>query len=175
MARWRLTNAHYLNCRDTKWEYSEVDRSTGKQVRKQFDVPRYLNPGEPTDWTHRLGRDEGDIYVSDGKNPDPKDIIFVGSPTPDMEPIDEAAKALSASFAERWQHPIESLPGNFTQSLLDKFQTEVAKVQSASTNTPPTGMGELMTAMAELMKQNAALIAMLAPKVESPTAPARRA
>ena len=44
MARWKLMTAHYLNVAGTKWEYQEVSRVTGKQIRMQLPVPMYLDP-----------------------------------------------------------------------------------------------------------------------------------
>lgn len=161
MARWRLINAHYLSIAGTTWEYKEVDRSTGKQIRREFPVPLYLNPGEPSDWNYRIGRDEGEIIVSDGNGAEPRDLIFAGDPTPDMEPLDDAARKISAGFADRWKHPIESLPGSFSQSLLDGMQREIATIQSQTKTPTVEGMSELLGAMTTVMKQNAELLAAL--------------
>lgn len=162
MARWKLIAAHYLNVKGTQWEYKEVNRTTGKQERHLFEVPCHLDPNEPSDWNHRYNKDEGDIIVSDGIQADPKDIIFSGPPTPDMVPLDDNAKRITEEMRPNWRHPIETLPGNYGQALVDQFSNEMAKIQS-TTNKPTevSGMSELLTAMATMMKQNQEMMAML--------------
>ena len=51
--RWKLTEPHYLNVPETTWEQKETDRMTGKQVRKAYPVPLYLNPKEESDWNYQ--------------------------------------------------------------------------------------------------------------------------
>lgn len=130
MARWRLQAAHYLNVPGTEWEYKEVDRNTGKQGRKVYIVPMYLHPENPLDHNH-----PGEIIVAQGKNPNPKDIIFIGEPTPDMEPIDDEAQAITDQCKPKWQHPIDSLPanGDYSASLLSKLERQL---DAASKNQP---------------------------------------
>lgn len=167
MARWKLLQPHYLNIPGTKWEYTETDRGTGRPIRKQFDVPTYLHPDWSTDWNYRLNPDEGEIIVTNKFNPDyPKDYVFLGPPTPDMQPLDDEAKTISASFSDRWVHPIESLPaqGGYSQVLLDGFQREVADAQSKSSEAVAAqaeGMKEILATMAAMMKQNQELISTL--------------
>src|SRR5262245_50428965 len=122
MARWRLTAKHYLRVPGTEWDYKEQSQETGKQVRKVFEVPMYLDPDSPGDWT-----ENGDINVCYAGRGKPRDIVFEGPPTPDMEPLDDEAKEISAAERPKWVHPIESLPGtNYSQSLLDDLQKQVA-------------------------------------------------
>lgn len=174
MARWRLTAPHYLNVPGTQWEYKEVDRTTGKPMRKVFEVPMLLDPNQPSDWNYRYGQDNGEIIVCQGKG-EPADIIFIGEPTPDMMPMDDEAKAISAGFAKKWKHPIETLPGSYSEKVLDDLQKEVADVRS-KTVAPTEGMTELLTAMAAMMKQNQELIGALvaAKSAEEPKATPRR-
>lgn len=112
MARWRLRSAHYLKVPGTEYEHKETDRATGKQAKKVFPVPLYLNPEDQADCNY-----PGEIIVTDKKSHPayPKDIYFVGQPTPEMEPLDEEAEKISASFAKKWEHPIESLPTTMSQ------------------------------------------------------------
>ena len=159
MARWKLMTAHYLNVAGTKWEYQEVSRVTGKQIRMQLPVPMYLDPRDPADYTHKWGRGEegeGEIIVSRGPSSDPKDIIFVGDPTPDMVPLDDEAKAISATFTERWRYKPEGAPGSYSQSLVDQFQSAMA-----DTSTKPAkveGLDELVVAIKEMAKVNQELV-----------------
>lgn len=162
MARWRLTAAHYLRTEGIEWVYNEVDRTTGRPKRRSFQVPQYLNPDDPGDWNYRYNQDAGEIIVCQGTGED-RDIQFFGDPTPDMVPLDDEAKAISASFADKWKHPIDSLSGTYGDRLVEDFQTELAAVQAAQ-NKPAQidGMTELLSAMSEMMKQNQQLIASLA-------------
>lgn len=148
MARWKLMNPHYLNILDpdtgepTKWEYSETDRQTGKARRKAFDVPQLLDPADPS-----MQNREGDLVVcSEGKGI-PGDIVFFGSPTPDMEPMDEEAEAISESFKAKWAHPIETLPANggmneaesaFMKNMMEAFAKQVGAATPAVPNTSVT-------------------------------------
>lgn len=163
MARWKLTAPHYLVVDGVEWEYKEIDRTTGKEVRRRFQVPRLVDPNDPGDWTQKeYGLNglvaDGVVNVSNGNNPGPGDIIFHGDPTPDMIPLDDEARAISDSFAGRWNHPIESLSGTYADGLIDQFQIEMAKLQSTTKPAQIEGMSELLTAMGEMMKQNQALI-----------------
>jgi len=162
MARWRLAAPHYLNVEGTKWEYSEVDRTTGKQKRTQFPVPTLLDPDQPTDWSHVYGKDAGEIIVAQGRTDDPKDIIFVGDPTPDMVPMDDEAKAISAAMAPRWKHPIETLSGTYADAMMKDLSQQMDEVRSQGASAKVEGMTELLTAMAAMMKQNQEMMAILA-------------
>src|SRR5262245_65754009 len=102
MARWKLTSeAHYLNTVGpsiTEWEHKETDQQSGRQGRKVYQVPRYLDPRDPTDFTHK---DDG-IYVCWPGNGQPRDIEVEGPPTPTMEPIDDEGKDISDSDRATW-------------------------------------------------------------------------
>jgi hypothetical protein len=165
MARWKLVAPHYLKVPGTTWEYKENSRTTGKPVRRVFDVPLLVDPREPSDWTQILGRDDGIVVVCFEGKGEAGDITFEGDPTPDMVPMDDEAKAISAKFAGQWKHPIETLNSTYSQVLVDNFQTEIVKLQ-AETNKPAAveGMTELLTAMTVMMKQNQELISILTQK-----------
>lgn len=167
MARWKLTEAAYLNVPGTKWEYTEVDRVSGRPKRTQFEVPRYLNPLDPSDWTVRRNNDDGDIIVCDGHNPGPGDIIFTGGLTTGMLPIDDEAKEISAGYSWRPTQGLddESQAQSYTQLLLNGLIKDMANLQ-ASTKTAPQaeGINELLTAMAGMMKQNQEIIGKLSKK-----------
>lgn len=131
MARWRLLNPHYLAVPGTEWEYEETNRDTGRRNKKRFEVPLFLHPDNPSDQTPP---GSGEIIVAQGEGVGSRDVIFTGEPTPDMEPIDEAAQKISDSLREKWAHPIESLPttGDFSQSLLTVLERQLdAAVQKA--------------------------------------------
>ena len=171
MARWKLMTGHYLNVPGTEWEYNETSRSSGKAQRVRFPVPAYLDPKDPSSWTERWGErsqfndgQDGIVVVCQPGKGNPSDVVFIGDPTPDMVPIDEEAEAISASFKTHWAYKPESSEGNFSQALVDRFQTEMADLRS---NVKPQqveipGLAELAAALSASVKQNEALIARLA-------------
>ena len=172
MARWRLAGPHYLNVEGSTWEYKEVDRTTGKQKRTLFPVPQLLDPDNPGDWNHVRGKDDGEIIVADGRGEvNAKDIIFSGEPTPDMVPLDDDAKAITAKMAPKWKHPIESLTGTYADMMMKDLGEQIQEVRAQGAAAPVEGMTELLTAMKAMMKQNQELIASLAAK---PQVAARR-
>lgn len=108
--RWRLMTPHYLNVPGTEWEHNESDRSTGKAVRKLYTVPLLLDPRNPQDCNR-----DGDCIVAhaiDGARNERSDIIFLGNPTPDMEPVNDEAQVITDSLQAKWAHPIDTLPAN---------------------------------------------------------------
>ena len=169
MARWRLAAKHYLNIPGTEWEYKEIDRTTGRPKNVKFPVPTLLDPDDPSNWNHIIIRNqaggpaEGEITVCKGKGED-YDLPFEGDPTPDMVPLDDEAKAISAKFAGRWKHPIETLSGSYADALLDDLQIEVAEVRAQQSSAKIEGMTELLTAMTQMMQQNQQMLATLTAK-----------
>lgn len=169
MARWKLTAPHYLNVEGTEWEYKEVDRTTGKEVRRRYSVPRLIHPDDPSDWTEKVfglnGQAvDGSVVVSDGNGASGSDIIFSGDPTPDMIPLDDAARAISEGFAGKWKHPIDSLSGTFADGLVDRMQAEMSRLQSQQSAPKIEGLQELLAAIGGMMKQNQEIIGALADK-----------
>lgn len=151
MARWRLIQKHYLNVPGTEWEYRETNAETGKQVRKIFPVPAYLDPDDRSDWNYR---DEGIIVVCDGNGAKPKDIIFVGSPTPDMVPLDDEAEAISAQYADVWKHPIETLGDEgFGGSIVAELGKLLA-TQKPSSPVPDTDLADIKSQIAAMMAEH---------------------
>ena len=136
MARWRLTDRHYLQVPGTEWEYKESDRETGRQARKVYEIPLYLDPKDPADWNYR---GEESIIVSNRFDPAfRRDLVFIGPPTPDMEPLDDEAKEISQGYIDRgaWQHPIDSINMTYSQSVLSDFERQLAQLlQGAAQRT----------------------------------------
>jgi len=132
MARWRLLRPHYLwttrldGSSDNEWAYEETSRDTGRRAVKRFNVPRYFDPESPGD----CNRDGDCIVCHEGKGL-PKDHIFVGAPTLDMEPLDSEADLMSEEVKRTCRHPIDSLPGDFTQSILNDFQRQIDALSKA--------------------------------------------
>lgn len=113
MAKWRLTTPHYLySGTDGEWEYSEQQRATGKALRQRFKVPVYIEAET--------------VVTNDERYAGPGVMFFEGDPTPDMMPLDDEAEKISAGFADKWKHPIDTLPGNFSQSLLTGFEKQLS-------------------------------------------------
>lgn len=158
MARWRLVQAHYLNGRppdleSVEWEYKETDRMTGREKRKRFIVPYYA--------------DADSIVCYEGKG-QPTDIIFSGDPTPDMDPLDDEARAISAKYKDRWINPIEAFDvdrGSYSQNLLENLERQVAEL-SANTPRPVADSGVSKAEFDALKEQIAILTAQLMEKTD---------
>lgn len=167
MARWKLVESHYLQVPigdpNAEWEYSEVDRTTGRQRRKKFSTPRMLNINDPLDWTNKWGNkdnEEGEIIVClEGKG-EPRDIVFIGDPTPGMVPLDDEAREISKSFETRWSYKPETAEVTYSQSLIDKNLEAMAANISKPVEVP--GLSELTAAIAAMAQTNQAILQQLA-------------
>jgi hypothetical protein len=154
MARWKLMKPHYLWATDNEWEYQETSRETGRRATKRYNVPRYFDPEEPGDWNTK---GSGDCIVCHEGKGHPKDHIFTGAPTLDMEPLDGEAEMLSAEVMKHCKHPIDSLPGDFTQSILNDFQRQIDAL-SKSQPVIPTNVAVTFQEFNDLKEQVAKLI-----------------
>lgn len=162
MARWKLTAPHYLMTDPpTEWEHKETSRETGRQSRVIYNVPRLLNPDDPSDYNY-----PDEIIVCNGSNPQGRDIIFIGDPTPDMEPLDAEAKAITKKFIDsgRWQRQTEGEV--FGEALIKQFMAEIAKASIGQAVAVPSidakAFADLQSQVKELMEQNAKLQAQVA-------------
>jgi len=169
MARWKLATPHYLHCVDaTEWEYQETDRGSGRQIRKKFTVPRYVDPKDPMDWTNRWGpqgNTEGEVIVCLPNKGERHDLAFLGDPTPDMIPVDDEARAISAGFEDRWKFkPDTDMPGNYSQSIVDRFEEAMASAQANQAPVRIEGMDQFMVTMASILQQTSELIKALTAK-----------
>jgi len=172
MARWYLTQPHYLQVPGTEWEYKETDRETQRQVRKVFEVPLYLNPTEQADWNDRVN--ERVVVSNRFDKAYPRDHVFIGPPTPDMAPIDEEAQEITDSYVRSgaWKHPIETLDMNYSQSVLSDFERQMAQILANQAKAPPPTMSlgavsaedfhRLQEQVTQLMEHNAKLQAQVA-------------
>lgn len=174
--RWKLMTSHYLNTKDTEWEYKETDRNTGREKRKQLAVPRFLDINDPGDWTVNLGVDGG--VSRGGRGPDGQGEIIVchkdkglsgdiafynadgspGDPTPDMVPVDDEAKVLSASFEDHWRYKPDTAEVSYSQSMINRFEVEKAEVESRPQQVEIAGLNDLVAVMAQSLAQNQELI-----------------
>ena len=174
MARWKLLEDHYLNGyppgmdhEEVVWEYKELDRLTGREKRKRFPVPYFF----PRAIIDREGFEKETFVCHEGKGRE-GDWVFFGQPTLSMQPLDREAEELSAKLSH--VHPIDSLPGNFSASLLNYFEGEVAAASSRMPGPGPVAQSgvskaefdELKQQLIQLMSQNAELLEQLPkPKV----------
>lgn len=164
MARWKLIEAHYLNVPGTTWEAKEVDRSTGRQVKKVFNVPLYLDPKDEADWNYRREQDpdlqDGGIIVCLAGKGRPRDIVFEGDPTPCMIPLDDEATKISLGF--HWRDAVKDyvddpdlVQPTYMEKKLIALQSEVAQKSS-------TTKLELPEEFMELLRGQQAILAALA-------------
>lgn len=134
--RWRLITPHYLPVATlpdgtiVEWEHSETNRESGRAIRKRYVVPAYL---------------DADTIVTqevEGGHLERGDVVFTGAPSPDMDPLNDAAQDITNAHRDRWEHPIDSLPANggmnekemaFMQNMMRAFgqQTQSASVPKA--------------------------------------------
>lgn len=159
--RWRLLAAHYLNVPTlpdgtrVEWEHKETNAINGRSVRKLYSVPILLNPEDPNDFNH-----PGEIIVThevEGAHCVRGDIIFLGTPTRDMEPLNPEAQAITDQHQARWTHPIDTLPANggmndaemaFMQRMMDTFSRTAPPAANASVSAE--AYDELKTRLAKL-------------------------
>lgn len=166
MARWKLTEKHYLNVPGTRWEFQTVDRNTGRPQRKTFTVPLYLDPENPDDCNYKDGYDSWIIVAYEG-SAEGRDIIFVGDPTPGMLPIDDEAKAISAKF--KWTPTQglddESKENSYQNKLLLGLIDQMADMSVKASATPMApGMEQFLSQMTLMMQQQTQILAALAGK-----------
>lgn len=165
MARWKLTEPHYLfgyppdlSDEGTEWEYKETDRITGRERRKRFKVPFYF--------------ESETIVCLEGRGL-PTDFVFEGDPTPGMQPLDDGAKAISAEHAHKWVHPIETLPGQgFSASLLTSLERQLTEL--ASKAPAPIQVAESGVSREEFTKLQEQLAALMAKNAELEASKGRR-
>ena len=163
MARWQLTEPHYLNVPGTYWEQVLTDRVTQRPIRKQFPVPLHLDPRIESDWTERdRNAMDGRIIVCYAGKGEPKDIIFVGDPTPGMLPLDEEAKEISSRF--NWTPTVDMTPEAQEASNQSKILNGLIKQLAEATVSGPTaaapaGFEKFMESMGAMMQQQTMLLA----------------
>lgn len=161
--RWRLTAPHYLNIpmlpdgTRVEWEHKETNRENGRAVRKLYQVPLLLDPDSPVDHNY-----PGEIVVAhevEGARYSPRDYIFVGAPTRDMEPLNPEAEAISDQHRARWINPVDTLPANggmneaeskFMQAMVAEFAKQAGAAPIANTSVPREEYDALKDRLAKL-------------------------
>lgn len=170
--QWRLKSSHYLNVPGTHWEQNETDRNTGKANRKVHSVGLLLNPDDAADCDRN-----GEIIVYtavDGARPPKFGHEFIGEPTPEMEPLNEEAEAISESLMKKWEKPFDSFQtsadGEFSERLLAGLEKALNKAsQGAVGETPGTTVvpkaeyDALKDQLAKLQSQMADILAQTKP------------
>jgi hypothetical protein len=141
MARWRLIAKHYLNVEGTTYRREEQDRETGEQAVLELPVCRFLDPENPKDC-----RSQGDCVVflkgSEGK-PQKGDFVFTGGPTPDMEPLDAEAEAITETYRASWTNPIEDMPDGqpYADSIGRALENALTAAFAKGATIQPQSMG----------------------------------
>lgn len=167
MARWRVTAKHYINARqfgeETTWVREETNRDTGRAFRRTFLVPLYIDPEDPI----CINKNVGYCVVATEGTEMPGDIILDGPPTPDMEPLDDAARDITKTESVKWKDPINSLPiqigddfGNRLLAALTSQFNSISTMPNASLKGASNDeIAELKAMLVEQQKQIAALLA----------------
>lgn len=134
MARWKVTAKHYLHAEQygqpTEWERQETNTDTGRMFRKAYKVPLFVDPDDP----FCVNKFEGFCVVARKGTERPGDIVFFGPPTPDMEPMDDAARAETEAEQHKWINPIDSLAPEigqeFGKQLLQLLESRLDQAQA---------------------------------------------
>jgi hypothetical protein len=159
MARWKVTAKHYIYAEQygqpTEWERQETNQATGRLFRKSFKVPLYIDPDD----RFCINQTEGFCVVARTGTEKPGDIVFFGPPTPDMEPMDEAAQAETDAEKHKWINPIEGLEPmigqEFGKQLLEMFERQLdsASTRGASVSLKSASNSEIDSLKEMLAKQ----------------------
>jgi hypothetical protein len=168
MARWKLTEPHYLNVPSERWELTTNDVRTGKPVRKMFRVPKHLDPRLEDDWNVRINGMDGEIHVClEGKG-NPGDIVFEGNPTPGMLPLDDEAREISGKFDWTPTQDIteEAQRTSFYAKLGDNLINQLTDMRAQAAMLPQaSGLDKFMEAITAMMAQNQQILAALVGKI----------
>ena len=180
MARWRLTQKHYLNVPGTVYEHKETS-NYGKQVRKNFTVPLFLDPEDPNDCNYNFGGESrapnqngiGEIIVAHATGAErPRDIIFEGAPTIDMVPLDEEAIAISDSMKAQWGRSYitsDEDEGGYSNRLLLELSETLNAFNNSSKPSAPVADDDRIAALEAQLTQMTTITTALIAKLESPT------
>lgn len=170
-ARWKLTAKHYINVddEDAIWEYKETIQAgpkMGRSKRVVHKVPVFYDPDDPSCHNYQ---GQGIIVTNARDEQFPWDIILQGPPSPDMEPLNEEARKITAAEQKKWVHPIESLQNN-GEDLLLKLTRQLEAMFSSKgipqgavsvAGVSAEQFGALQEQVKLLVEQNAALQAQL--------------
>lgn len=144
MARFRLDKPHYLNVPGTQWEQTEFDQATKRQARHLYNVHLLLDPEDPS--MHNYER-EAVIIVSTKADPAfPRDIVFVGPPTLDMEALDVEAEKMLDKLRSGTIHP------------MSEAALPTSGVPLTATPKPSAELESMRQMMAEMRGQVAMLV-----------------
>jgi hypothetical protein len=158
MARWKVTAKHYIHAEQygqpTEWERQETNVQTGRMFRKTYKVPLYIDPDD----RFCINPHEGFCVVARKGTEKDGDIIFFGPPTPDMEPMDDAAQEETDSEKHKWVNPIDALQPtigeNYGTKLLELLQRQVDSAGAVSLKgTGPSELDELKKMIAVQQQQ----------------------
>lgn len=141
MARWRLQSAHYLNVPGTEWDQVEIRMDGKRRARKTLQVHLYLDPKDPSDHNY-----PGEIVVAYAGKAQGADYIFVGEPTPEMEPLDDEAREITEALMSKWMNPIDSLPATgemYSDVLLRKFEDAINRIMTVNKGAVTSHPGEV--------------------------------
>jgi hypothetical protein len=180
MARWRVNAKHYVMAEQygepTEWVREEVNRDTGRAFRKTYKVPLFVDPEDPLCCNR-----EGMCVLATADSAKPGDIMFLppAIPTPDMEPLDDEARAITKEWEPKWINPIDGLPSTgeeFGMQIIRALEAKISEIGRA----PVTLSGAPSSDIEELKKlvaaQQAQINQLLQPKPddEAPIAPPPR-
>ena len=165
MARWRVTAKHYIYARqfgeETTWVREETNRDTGRAFRRSFVVPLYIDPDDPICINKNLGYC---VVATEGSEM-PGDIILDSPPTPDMDPLDDAAREITAKELPKWKDPINSLPiqigENFGEQLLAMLSSQMSATDRQSTSLKSASNSDITDLKAMIADQQKQIVMLM--------------
>jgi hypothetical protein len=101
---------------------------------------------------------QGEIVVCHEGKGEKRDIVFYGDPTPDMSPLDDEARAISASFEDKWRYKPDTAEVSYSQSMIDSFKHEQEEIASRPQQVEIAGLQELVAMMGQMMVANQELV-----------------
>ncbi|HSW91829.1 MAG TPA: hypothetical protein VLG09_04240 [Candidatus Saccharimonadales bacterium] len=168
MARFALKDKHYLNVPGTIWEQKETNQQTGKQHRMDYPVGLYLDPSDPSDWNYPMTRQI--VVTTKRSNQYPGDILFVGPPTFDMEPLDEEAEAMIAELGKK-RDPFSELPATVGETFSERMLKLLEERLTTAQIVAPSGESDRISTLEAKIEE---LTKLLSASQEAKTTPSTR-
>jgi len=184
MARFRLTDKHYLNIQGCEWEEKQElqtkVRGRYRLNRKVLAVPMYLDPKQEADFNY-----PGEIIISTKEDRRYPDDYITGPGficTVDMTPLDDEADEMMEEYKANYTgtHPIESLSGSLSDDILAKLSRQLDSITKLQPPIAPISASELETLKSENTELKAQISAIMerlgmpAPTAKSNEVPTRR-
>jgi hypothetical protein len=167
MARFRLTDKHYINILGCDWEEKQElqtkVRGRNRLHKRSHAVPMYLDPKDMADHNY-----PGEIVIATEEDRRYPDDYIVGPGfivTADMSAIDDEGEEMITEWKRTYTgaYPIETLEGTMGDTILAKLSRQLDALSGGNPTGPSTvSAGEV----AKLRSENEDIKAQLAAMME---------